>query len=900
MKKLIFTFLVLTLSISAFSQTNSSNYQIYFNEAYQQNPTIPKGMLEAIAYTTTRINHINNETESCFGLPKVYGVMGLTLDGKNYFRNNLVFVSSLSGVSVQKIIDSPRDNILAYAKAYALLQNNLAVGTKIENQKPVLVALSELPYDSLQQDYALNTQLYQIYYYLSNDKFAQTHNFSKYQINYKKLFGRNINVLRAKKVIIKNNSIIGGNGIVYKKTKGTPNNKSIDYPPAIWDAANSSNYSSRNGVAISAVTIHTIQGSYAGAISWFKNPSANVSAHYVLRSSDGQVTQMVLESDKAWHVGNSNPSTIGLEHEGYVSNPAWYTQAMYQSSANLVKDITQSGYGINPIRTAYFPWTASTNYNQAGIPGSCVTIKGHQHFPNQTHTDPGVNWDWDYYYKLINSTTVPTTYTTQSGIITDSGGSSGNYSDDERQLILIQPTGASAINLTVNTFDLEATWDYLYIYDGATVFDTKIGEYTGTTIPSTITSTGGSLMIEFRSDCGTTAPGFEFSFSATIPDTIKPTTIFDSVPLVSTDFNVTFHDSDNVGGSGVQYQFYQVIDFDGQEWRANAQNGFFSDNFDNAIHNNWNTHTGTWSIVNGYLEQSNENLTNTNIVAPLNQNNFNAYLYHWQGNISGVGSNKRAGFHFMCDSDTLTNRGNSYFLWFRQDDGRLQFYKVINDTFQLQKSEIVTINSNQWYDVKVVFDKTTGEFFAYLNNNFISSWIDNNPHTQGDFISFRTGDSKYTINNLKVYHSRSLNELVTVGNSLTKDIRYENNPSNVSAGKVKSMVIDSAHNISSIYSQLIDVDWNITNVTAINNESIYTVYPNPFNNSVFIQSSNAKLGSKVNYRLLNYLGQEIFNNQIIVKSNHQKLILPPYIESGVYLLKLSFNEEEQNIKLIKR
>src|SRR5690606_24789500 len=82
--------------------------------------------------------------------------------------------------------------------------------------------------------------------------------------------------------------------------------KSTDYPPALSNFT-TCNYSSRSGTAISAVTIHTVQGSYSGCISWFKNCSAQVSAHYVLRSSDGQVTQMVLESDKAWHVGNSNP-----------------------------------------------------------------------------------------------------------------------------------------------------------------------------------------------------------------------------------------------------------------------------------------------------------------------------------------------------------------------------------------------------------------------------------------------------------------------------------------------------------------------------------------------------------------------------------------------------------------
>jgi hypothetical protein len=37
-----------------------------------------------------------------------------------------------------------------------------------------------------------------------------------------------------------------------------------------------------------------------------------------------------------------------------------------------------------------------------------IKIKGHQHFPNQTHTDPGINWDWSLYYNLINPCSSPT------------------------------------------------------------------------------------------------------------------------------------------------------------------------------------------------------------------------------------------------------------------------------------------------------------------------------------------------------------------------------------------------------------------------------------------------------------------------------------------------------------
>jgi hypothetical protein len=154
----------------------------------------------------------------------------------------------------------------------------------------------------------------------------------------------------------------------------------VDYPGAIWNAASTSNYRVGRTAAITTIVVHVTQGSYAGTISWFKNPSAKVSAHYVIRSSDGQVTQMVAEKDTAWHVRTENPYTIGIEHEGWVDQPSWFTDAMYRSSAALTRNIA----------------------DRRGIPKDRAHIKGHNEMPNNDHTDPGPNWNWTYYMQLVN------------------------------------------------------------------------------------------------------------------------------------------------------------------------------------------------------------------------------------------------------------------------------------------------------------------------------------------------------------------------------------------------------------------------------------------------------------------------------------------------------------------
>lgn len=163
---------------------------------------------------------------------------------------------------------------------------------------------------------------------------------------------------------------------------GTGTLASADYPPAQWVAAHSSNYTSSNrpsSYPIEYVVIHVMQGTYAGSISWFQNPESNVSAHYCIRSDDGQVTQMVRHSDIAWHAGSSyyNQRGIGIEHEGYFDEPRWYTEAMYQLSAALTRHICDT----------------------YGIPRTRSHIIGH----NEASSTPcpGQIWDWSRYMSYV-------------------------------------------------------------------------------------------------------------------------------------------------------------------------------------------------------------------------------------------------------------------------------------------------------------------------------------------------------------------------------------------------------------------------------------------------------------------------------------------------------------------
>ncbi|MDH6134057.1 N-acetyl-anhydromuramyl-L-alanine amidase AmpD [Kitasatospora sp. MAA4] len=169
--------------------------------------------------------------------------------------------------------------------------------------------------------------------------------------------------------------------------------------------AASANYSTANrpadGDSIQYIVIHDTEGGYAGSLATFQSAASQVSAHYLVRSSDGHVAQLMSDKDIAWHTGNKtfNMHSIGIEHEGYAAGvgpgntPTWYSEQLYQSSAAL---------------TQYL----AAKYN---IPLDRQHIIGHDDVPKQTeldgsgnpmpaqHWDPGTFWDWQHYMQLMGA-----------------------------------------------------------------------------------------------------------------------------------------------------------------------------------------------------------------------------------------------------------------------------------------------------------------------------------------------------------------------------------------------------------------------------------------------------------------------------------------------------------------
>lgn len=174
---------------------------------------------------------------------------------------------------------------------------------------------------------------------------------------------------------------------------------SPDYPSALWRPSPNINARPAGAEGREAmIIIHTCEGSYAGCWSWLANPVSQVSAHYVLNGDGSEITQLVRESDRAWHIGaryecglnsgwecwrndvQSNHFTVGIEHAGFAAQ-ASFDPGQIDASARLVCNITR----------------------RQGIDRTRLQIVAHGQLQPQNRTDPGPNWPWSDYLERIRT-----------------------------------------------------------------------------------------------------------------------------------------------------------------------------------------------------------------------------------------------------------------------------------------------------------------------------------------------------------------------------------------------------------------------------------------------------------------------------------------------------------------
>jgi N-acetyl-anhydromuramyl-L-alanine amidase AmpD/predicted small lipoprotein YifL len=357
---------------------------------------VPANLLKAISYTETRFESVKGEVEF-EGMPAAYGVMALR--GENVANG-----ARLAGLSEEAVRTQPEANIRAAAALLSAHADELGVKREdLGAWASAVVKLSGITNAEAQANY-VHAEVYEV---LRKGVVASTPE------------GHVAVSLMPTQVEAQYGS------------SGTVRAMSADYAPAIWRP--SPNYNSRPaGTDVSMIIIHTCEGSYSSCWSWLTNSASGVSAHYVVNESGSEISQLVLEANRGWHIGASydcnlnggvmcgangqsvNNFSVGIEHGGYASQSS-FPATQIDASAKLSCDITK-GQGI--VRDSYH-------------------IVAHGRLQPATRTDPGPNWPWSTYISKIQSYCG----TTSTGLIIDS-----NNNNNDTSKGYIEVTGTSWVS----------------------------------------------------------------------------------------------------------------------------------------------------------------------------------------------------------------------------------------------------------------------------------------------------------------------------------------------------------------------------------------------------------------------------------------------------------------------
>ncbi|MEW2351176.1 N-acetylmuramoyl-L-alanine amidase [Streptomyces sp. NPDC006684] len=147
-----------------------------------------------------------------------------------------------------------------------------------------------------------------------------------------------------------------------------------------------------NGIAIDRIVLHTAEGSFASAKQSLSAPGAVSGAHYLM-DTDGTTTQLMANKDLAFAVGNYhyNLHSVSIEQAGFTARGAdWYTDAVYQRTAELVKYLAER-YDV--------PLDRQHVLGHDNVPGSLDSNLAAQHW------DKGTAWDWNRFMRLLGAPT---------------------------------------------------------------------------------------------------------------------------------------------------------------------------------------------------------------------------------------------------------------------------------------------------------------------------------------------------------------------------------------------------------------------------------------------------------------------------------------------------------------
>ncbi len=120
------------------------------------------------------------------------------------------------------------------------------------------------------------------------------------------------------------------------------------------------------------------------------------------------------------------------------------------------------------------------------------------------------------------------------GILYDSGGEDGIYTNNENYTFVINP-GQGVISISfINQFCLENNLDFVNVYNGPSAASPLLGSFTGSALPPAITANSGAVTVVMTTDNNVAYCGFSLAWTTDAPNPVPPALAINVMPNCNT------------------------------------------------------------------------------------------------------------------------------------------------------------------------------------------------------------------------------------------------------------------------------------------------------------------------------------------------------------------------------
>jgi CUB domain len=266
----------------------------------------------------------------------------------------------------------------------------------------------------------------------------------------------------------------------------------------------------------------------------FKQPSLNLNPFWHI-----ELTKQFADIIKGIDEPNDN---INNHSYKISSGELYYGLISYQSVNSPVRDydyykvnvlangnlnlqvfgITTPVYSLE-IKNAFGNSIYSINSNGKSYINTNVSVTSGLYYVVLSGIPTTSSYKYPYSFKCTFSAITSYCSTTNNLISStgtfNDGSGINNYNNNSDCKWKIQPNGATSIKLNFTAFNVNNLGDTVYVYNGGTINSPLLGKWTGTTLPDTITSTGGIMLLRFLTDATNTAAGWTANYSSIVVPT---------------------------------------------------------------------------------------------------------------------------------------------------------------------------------------------------------------------------------------------------------------------------------------------------------------------------------------------------------------------------------------------